>query len=155
MFTWKHINRTASNIQLSSCTWNSSEKLGVFLPPSFINATPSKTDHHQHDINATPSKTDHHQNDTNATPSKTDHHQHEKLGNFQTPKCYFCDNSWRLVKDVDCNTCEKKGHFATVCTSNPQNSQSQQTVGSMHFPFLATMLLLLLLLYKNQSIFRN
>ena len=141
MFTWKHINRTASNIQLSSCTWNSSEKLGVFLPPSFINATPSKTDHHQHD--------------TNATPSKTDHHQHEKLGNFQTPKCYFCDHSWRLVKDVDCNTCEKKEHFATVCTSNPQNSQSQQTVGSMHFPFLATMLLLLLLLYKNKSTFRN
>ena len=126
MFTWKHINRTASNIQLSSCTWNSSRKLGVLLPPSFINATPSKTDHHQHDINAissktdhhqhdidatpsktdhhqhdinaTPSKTNHHQHDTNATPSKTDHHQHEKLGNFQTP-----NNSWQLM--TPCQRC--------------------------------------------------
>lgn len=29
----------------------------------------------------------------NSSSAKTDHHQQEKLGNFQTQRCYFCGNS--------------------------------------------------------------
>ena len=42
------------------------------------------------------------------------------------------------AKDINCNVCGKKGHFAKVCHSKPQEPTNQQTVASMHFPFLAT-----------------
>ena len=34
--------------------------------------------------------------------------------------------------------CGKKGHFAKVCLSKPQDATNQKTAPSMHFPFLAT-----------------
>ena len=77
----------------------------------------------------------------NAAPGKTNQHQPYKPG--QTEKCYFCANSRHPqikcpAKDIYCNICGKKGHFAKVCQSKPQEPQNQETVASMHFPFLAT-----------------
>ena len=53
---------------------------------------------------------------------------------------------WKLMtprikcpaKDINCNICGKKGHFAKVCQSKPQGPPNQQTFPSTHFPFLAT-----------------
>ena len=77
----------------------------------------------------------------NAAPGKTNQHQPDKPG--QTKKCYCCGNSWHPqikcpAEDINCNICGKKEHFAKVCQSKPQEPPNQQTVASMHFPFLAT-----------------
>ena len=76
----------------------------------------------------------------NAASGKANQQPSGKQG--QTEKCYFCGNSRHSrikcpAKDVNCNICSKKGHFAKVCQSKPQDLPNQQTVASMHFPFLA------------------
>ena len=76
----------------------------------------------------------------NAASGKANQQPSDKQG--QTEKCYFCGNSRHPhikcpAKDVNCNICSKKGHFAKVCQSKPQDLPNQQTIASMHFPFLA------------------
>lgn len=65
----------------------------------------------------------------------------------KTQKCCFCDKSRHArikcsAKEVNSNTCGRKGYLANVCQLNPQNSQNQQTVARCIFPFLPLLLLL-------------
>ena len=77
----------------------------------------------------------------NAAPGKTNQHQPDKPG--QTEKWYFCGNSQHPqikcpAKDINCNICGQKGHFANVCQSKTQQPPHQKSLASIHFPFLAT-----------------
>ena len=56
-------------------------------------------------------------------------------------KCYFCGYSKhpRPAKEAVCRSCQKKGHFANVCRSNPASNRSEQSNATASvYPTLAT-----------------
>ena len=58
------------------------------------------------------------------------------------PKCFFCGNKKHSraacpAKDAVCNRCQKKGHFAKVCKSNPPLSTPISSVNAAVVPYLA------------------
>ena len=79
-------------------------------------------------------------------PSQVGIHEDECEGTLAATtgaKCYFCGYSKHPrhkcpAKDATCRKCQKRGHFAKVCKSNPPRGQPEGgTTASMH-PTLAT-----------------
>ncbi len=61
------------------------------------------------------------------------------------PKCYFCGNSKHSphkcpAKEAVSQSCQKEGHFANVCRSNPASTRSEQSILASVYPTLATVL---------------
>ena len=75
-------------------------------------------------------------NDPEGNPEST-------LAAVTGPKCYFCGYSKHPhhkcpAKDATCKRCQKRGHFAKVCRSNPAGSQLEQgSAGASVYPTLA------------------
>ncbi len=62
----------------------------------------------------------------------TDYPSESTIAAVSRPKCYFCENSKHPchkypAKEAVCRRCQKKGHFANVCRSNPASTRSEQS----------------------------
>ena len=80
---------------------------------------------------------------TTVSPNDPEGNPESTLAAVTGPKCYFCGYSKHPrhkcpAKDATCKRCQKRGHFAKVCRSNPAGSQLEQgSAAASVYPTLA------------------
>ena len=80
---------------------------------------------------------------TTLSPNNPEGNPESTLATVKGPKCYFCGYTKHPrhmcpAKDATCKSCQKRGHFAKVCRSNPVGSQFEQgSAAASVYPTLA------------------